>query len=123
MVLPAGLDVGRYVLLFILRFPVTARVQQRHIAHDSPHFFLPAVLLLCLIPTCGSRMMSSHRCIRVLGDLALVLAVIAYQVSAKTFLSVWGFFAAVLSLLVHLHFSGPTQARRDADRVTQQAPA
>ena len=46
------------------------------------------------------------------GVLTFVLAVAAYQVSVKTFVSVWCFFAAVLSLLVYAHFSGPMQACR-----------
>jgi len=46
--------------------------------------------------------------------LAFVLAIAAYEVSVKTFVSVWCFFAAVLSLLVYVHFSGPMQACRPA---------
>ena len=41
-----------------------------------------------------------------------VLAIAAYQVSAQTFVSVCCFFAAILSLLVLIHFSGPMQACR-----------
>jgi hypothetical protein len=60
------------------------------------------------------RPLSSHRCVNVFGVLAFALAIAAYEVSVKTFVSVWCFFAAVLSLLVYLHFSGPMQACRRA---------
>lgn len=112
--LALGLGVGVYLLYFIVRFPVTARVYNRSIFYDSPHFFIGAVLVVYFLATCVSGLFSSHRCINVFGVLAFVLAVAAYQVSVKTFVSVWCFFAAVLSLLVYVHFSGPMQACRPA---------
>lgn len=107
-----GLAAGLYLLYFILRFPVTAHVHGRSIVYESPHFYILAVLVLYLLATCVSGLFSSHRCINIFGVLAFILAVAAYQVSATTFVSVWCFFAAVLSLLVYVHFSGPMQACR-----------
>jgi hypothetical protein len=109
-----GLGVGIYLLYFIVRFPVTARIYQQSIFYDSPHFFIGGVLVAYFLATCISGLFSSHRCINVFGVLAFVLAVAAYQVSVKTFVSVWCFFAAVLSLLIYIHFSGPMQACRPA---------
>ncbi len=107
-----GAGVGLYLLYFIVRYPVTARVEGRSIFYDSPHFFIAGVLVVYLLATCVSGLFSSHRCVNVFGVLAFVLAIAAYQVSVKTFVSVWCFFAAVLSLLVYIHFSGPMQACR-----------
>ncbi len=107
-----GLSVGLYLLFFIVRFPVTARVRGDSVAYDSPHFYLAAVLVGYLTATCISGLFSSHWCIKVFGVLAFVLAVVAAVVSIKTFVSVWCFYAAVLSLLVYVHFSGPMQACR-----------
>ena len=109
-----GLGVGLYLLYFIVRFPVTARIYNRSIFYDSPHFFIGGVLVVYFLATCVSGLFSSHRCINVFGVLAFVLAIAAYEVSVKTFVSVWCFFAAVLSLLVYVHFSGPMQACRPA---------
>ena len=109
-----GLAVGLYLLYFIVRFPVTASIYRRSIFYDSPHFFIGGVLAVYFLATCVSGLFSSHRCINVFGILAFVLAVAAYEVSVKTFVSVWCFFAAVLSLLVYVHFSGPMQACRPA---------
>lgn len=119
-----GLVVGVYLLYFIIRFPVTASVQGRSIFYDSPHFFIGVVLALYLLATCVSGLFSSHRCISIFGALAFVLAIAAYQVSVRTFVSVWCFFAAVLSLLVLVHFSGPMQACRPmlAGRPTPAEP-
>lgn len=109
-----GFAVGLYLLYIVVRFPVTASVEGRSIFYDSPHFFIGVVLVSYLLATCVSGLFSSHRCINAFGVMTFVLAVAAYQVSAKTFVSVWCFFAAVLSLLIYAHFSGPMQACRPA---------
>ncbi len=107
-----GLAVGLYLLFFLIRFPVTAHVHGQSIFYDSSHFFILGVLVIYLLATCASGMFSSHRCINAFGLSAFVLAIAAYQVSVATFVTVWCFFAAVLSLLVYAHFSGPMQACR-----------
>lgn len=55
-----------------------------------------------------------YLCINVFGVLAFVLAVAAYLIAVRTFVSVWCFFAAVLSGLILLHFSGSMLASRQA---------
>lgn len=112
--LALGVGVGVYLLYFIIRLPVTARIYNRSIFYDSPHFFIGGVLVVYFLATCVSGMFSSHRCINIFGVLAFVLAIAAYEVSVRTFVSVWCFFAAVLSLLIYVHFSGPMQACRPA---------
>jgi hypothetical protein len=117
-----GLAVGLYLFYFIIRFPVTAHIHRHSIMYDSPHFYIGAVLVGYLLATCASGLFSSHWCINVFGVLAFVLAIVAYQVSAATFVSVWCFYAAVLSLLVYTHFSGPMQAcRTDVARERQRS--
>jgi len=109
-----GLGVGLYLLYFIVRFPVSAHIHNNSISYDSPHFYILAVVVAYLSATCVSGLFSSHRCINIFGVLAFTLAVVAYEISATTFVSVWCFYAAVLSLLVYVHFSGPMQACRPA---------
>ena len=118
-----GLGVGLYLLYFILRFPVTAQIQNRSIFYDSPHFFIAVVLVVYFLATCVSCLFSSHGCVNAFGALAFVLAIAAYQVSTRTFVSVWCFFAAVLSLLVYVHFSGPMQRSRLARASSDSARA
>ena len=107
-----GLAVGLYLLYFLLRFPVTAHAHGRSITYDSPHFYIVAVLAVYLLATCVSGLFSTHRCINVFGVLAFTLAIAAYRVSVTTFVSVWCFYAAILSLVIYVHFSGPMQACR-----------
>lgn len=107
-----GLSVGLYLLFFLVRFPVTASVSGHSISYDSPHFYTAVVLAVYLLATCISGLLSSHWCINVFGVLAFTLAIAAAVVSITTFVSVWCFYAAILSLLIYLHFSGPMQACR-----------
>jgi hypothetical protein len=112
--LTLGLGVGFYLLYFILRFPVTVRVHGRSLSYDSPHLYLAAALVIYLLATCVSGLFSSHRCINIFGVLAFVLAIAARLVSVTTFVSVWCFYAAVLSSLLYIHFSAAMQACRPA---------
>lgn len=107
-----GLAVGLFLLYSLVRFPVAAHVHGRSITYDSPHFYIIGVMVIYLLATCVSGLFSTHRCINAFGVLAFILAIAAYQVSVTTFVSVWCFYAAILSLLVYLHFSGPMQACR-----------
>lgn len=107
-----GVAVGLYLLYFLIRFPVTAHVHGRSLTYDSPHFYIIGVIVIYLLATCLSGLFSTHRCINAFGVLAFILAIAAYQVSVVTFVSVWCFYAAILSLLVYAHFNGPMQSCR-----------
>lgn len=100
-----GLAVGLYLLFFLVRFGITAQIHGQSIFYDSPHFYIEGVLVIYLLATCVSGLFSSHRCINYFGVLAFVLAIAAALVSIHTFVSVWCFFAAVLSALIYLHFT------------------
>lgn len=117
-----GLGVGLYLLYFLVRFPVTAHVHERSISYVSPHFYIAVVLAIYLLATCITGLFSSHKCIKIFGVLAFVLAIAAAVVSITTFVSVWCFFAAVLSLLILVHFLGPMQAGRTARRQSAREP-
>ena len=100
----AGTVVGLYLLYNIVQFPVTSRVLGKHIAYDSPHFYLVEVMLLYLTATCASSLFSSHRVIQVFGALSLATFLAAYAIHVATFFSVWCFFAAILSFIIYLYF-------------------
>lgn len=99
----AGLAVGLYLLYFLVTRPVVAAVVGRHIEYVSPHFYLAPVIVLYLAATCVSTFFSSHRFVNMFGVLALLSFVAAYVVYAHALVSVWCFFAALLSILMYLH--------------------
>lgn len=99
----AGLAVGLYLLYSIIVRPISAEVIGRHIVYVSPHFLLVPVMVLYVAATCVSGLFSSHRFINLFGILAFVAFVVSYLIHARALVSIWCFFAAVLSLLVYLH--------------------
>jgi len=99
----AGAAVGGFLLYGMIVNPIVARPIGQHIDYDSPHFYVAAVLALYLAATTVSQMLSSHRWIRWFGALALISAALAYVIYAQWFISVWCFFAALLSGVVYLH--------------------
>lgn len=106
----AGLAVGLYLLYFLVTAPVTSRVLGQHIVYESPHFYIAWVAVLYGASTCLSSMLSSHRPIQIFGVLALVTFLAAYAIHVATLVSVWCFFAAILSFLVYFYFRSARHA-------------
>jgi len=98
-----GLAVGLYLLYFIVTSPVIARVIGNHIVYVSPHFSGIPIMIFYLAATCFSCFFSSHGFVRLFGVLALVAFIAAYIVQVVAMVSIWCFFAAILSLLIYLH--------------------
>ena len=101
----AGVAVGAYLLYMLIAFPVIAQPTGRHIEYVSPHFFAATVMTLYLVSTAVSPVLSRHRLVQVFGVAALLSFVAAYYFFATWFISVWCFFAALMSVVVWLHFS------------------
>lgn len=103
--LAAGAAAGLYLLLNMFRFPIVSQAIGGHIEYASPHFFILAVMGGYLAGTCLSMLLSSFTMVRVFGIAALLSFFAVYAVYTKWFISVWCFFAGVLSVIVALHFS------------------
>jgi hypothetical protein len=100
----AGVAVGAYLLYFLVALPIVSRPVGQHIEYLSPHFFAAAAITLYLMSTTFSPLLSTHRTVTVFGVLALVSFAAAYYFYATWFISVWCFFAALMSAVVYLHF-------------------
>ena len=100
----AGVAVGAYLLYVLVAFPVVSRTIGQHVEYVSPHFFAAAVITLYLLSTAFSPILSTHRMVKVFGVLALSSFALAYASYATWFISVWCFFAALLSAVVYLQF-------------------
>ena len=101
----AGSAVGAYLLYVLVAFPVVSRPTGRHVEYDSPHFFAAAVMTLYLVSTTVSPLLSTLRGVKVFGMLALLSFGAAYYFYATWFISVWCFFAALLSVVICFHFA------------------
>ena len=99
----AGLAVGLYLLYYIVATPMVAEIVGRHIVYDSPHFYLIPVMIVYLAATCVSCLFSSHGFVKLFGGLMFASFIAAYLVHVMALVSVWCFFAAILSLLIYVH--------------------
>ena len=99
-----GVAVGGYLLYVLLAYPVVSRPTSQHIEYISPHFFAGMVMALYLLSTAISPMLSTHRVVKVFGFLALLSFAAVYYFYATWFISVWCFFAALLSAVIYFHF-------------------
>ncbi|HQR57216.1 MAG TPA: hypothetical protein PLW72_14610, partial [Burkholderiaceae bacterium] len=115
----AGSAVGLYLLAALFTLPIVATVTGRHIAYESPHFYALAAMSLYLVGTCASLMFSSHMRVVAFGVAAFVSAVAAWAFYATWFISVWCFFAGVLSVIVFLYFADPRRAARVSGAVPE----
>lgn len=106
-----GLGVGSYLLYNLVALPLTA-VAAANIVYVSPHFFKVPVMLLYIAATCVSGFFSSSGTVRLFGALALVLFLLAYGFFTVALISVWCFFAAVLSVIIYTHFTFTPGAMR-----------
>ena len=114
----AGAVAGLYLAYFWLMDPTTSVVVEDHVLYVSPHFFIGPILALYIAGTCGSPLASSHPSVRWFGLAASASLAAAYIFYAYWFISVWCFFAAIISVTVLLHFRrrqfALTEARRPA---------
>ena len=100
----AGAAVGLYLLYFLVTLPIVAQVEGRHIDYVSPHFYVVAVMVLYVLGTCISSVFSSHVWVRLFGIMSFLSFGAAGLFYKMWFISVWCFFAAVLSSIVLLYF-------------------
>jgi hypothetical protein len=98
-----GIAVAAYLLYFIVRYPITSEIRE-HVVYVFPHFHIPPVLALYIAATCVGALFSSQRIVNLFGALAFVLFVVAFWFYYVAFFSVWCFFAAILSVMIFLHF-------------------
>lgn len=101
----AGAAVGLYLLYFLVTEPIVSEVVGSHISYQSPHFYIVAVMVLYVLATCVSSFVSSCKTIRWFGAATFVALLAAGAFYRFWFISVWCFFAAILSVIVLVHFS------------------
>lgn len=112
----AGFAVGAYLLYIMITFPVISRPNGQHIEYVSPHFYAGMVMTLYLLSTAISPMLSAYRIVKVFGYLALLSFAAVYYFYATWFISVWCFFASLLSAAIYLHFVLQKRERSQPDQ-------
>ena len=100
-----GFLVGAYLMYALVVLPIVSRPTGQHIEYVAPHFFAATVMSLYLLSTTVSPVFSTYRTVQVFGALALLSFGAVYYFYAVWFISVWCFFAAILSGIINLHFA------------------
>jgi hypothetical protein len=100
-----GTVVGLYLFYTLFAFPITSRVENHHIVYFSPHFYIYTVMGFYVAATCVSSMFSSHKMIKIFGVMALAAFIISYLFYKMFFISVWCFFAAIMSIIIYGYFN------------------
>lgn len=99
----AGAAVALFLLYNLLTLPIVAQVVGRHIIYVSPHFFVAGVMIAYVLGTCISSIFSSHRTVQLFGVVALGSFLAAGAFYTVWLISVWCFFAAILSSIILLY--------------------
>ena len=105
-----GLTVGLYLLYSHASSPVTSEIVSRHVVYNNSHFYEFVVMIFYFIATIVSCLFSSKKIINMFGVLAFLSAMTTYWFYSQAFVSVWCFFAAVLSFIVCIYFFKPRNA-------------
>jgi hypothetical protein len=99
-----GAAVGLYLFYFLLVDPTTARGTSGHVDYISPHFYIAPVLAAYVLATCASALLSSHRAVQWFGVAASLSLAAAAAFYRMWFISIWCFFAAIISVVVLAYF-------------------
>lgn len=110
--LAIGVVVGSYLLLAMVIFGITSRPTGQHIEYVAPHFFGMATMSAYLLATTMTPVLSTHRMVKLFGILAFLSFASAYYFYTTWFISVWCFFAALLSMLILAHFYWRASTRK-----------
>ena len=81
----------------------------------SPHFFAAVVMSSYLLSTTVSPLLSMHRTVNAFGVLTLLSFGAVYYFYATWFISVWCFFAALLSAIIYFQLVSPRPVRYTLD--------
>lgn len=98
-----GLAVALYLLFFILNNPAISQVVNKSIIYTMPAQYGVLLVGMYLVATCVSCLFSSHRIINIFGVLIGISFALTYYFYTASYVSVWCFFSAVLSVVVYVY--------------------
>ena len=120
-----GAVVAGVLMYAVVRGPVEAVIEGHHIAYAVDLWHGGLVVGLYVIATCGSLLVSSHREIRWLGGVNLVVLVVLAWADQRAFISLWCAWASVTSVLIAIWLRADERvgrSRRDVVRHPSPSP-
>jgi hypothetical protein len=99
-----GVGVSAWLMYNTVVSGIFSRVSGQHIEYVARHAFAIPATTAYALSTCMSLLLSTHVAVKVFGMLAFLALIAAETFYATWFVSVWCYFAAVMSAIVLLHF-------------------
>jgi hypothetical protein len=93
-----------YLLYFLIAEPSKAHIVNQSIVYDFRHVYDLLYVAPYVVVTTVSGMISSHKILNLFGITTLVAFFITQWFYNVNFISVWCFFAAILSMFILAHF-------------------
>lgn len=115
MVLPflaLGAALTAYELFALLHFHTSIYVQGHSVVYRNAGTHSTLIAVLYVIATCGALFFSGYRSIIALGAVNLAGVFLVLAIKQYAFTSVWCAYAAIVSVLIYVHFA----RRRAAER-------
>ncbi len=97
-----GIVVSAYFLYYLFIEPVTAIIVDKCIAYVSQHFSRTFFLSPYTLATSLSCLFSRYRLVNLFGITTFIAGVITVWFYDQAFISVWCFFAAILSVIIFM---------------------
>ena len=114
-----GIALSAWLLGAIVADGIDSHAVGKHIEYDTGHVFSHGTAMVYGLATVVSLLISSSPTVRLFGALSLVSGVAAYWLYSTWFVSVWCYFAALLSVVVLLHFKVRWKATLPASAVAR----
>ncbi len=104
-----GAVVALALMYAVVRGPVDARIQERHIEYSVDLWSGGLLVALYVLATCAPAVLSKYRHVRWFGIGNILVAATLAWISQTAFISLWCLWAAVTSLaiVVHLRLAHP----------------
>jgi len=107
-----GLAVAAALAIGIFGGPIRAEVEGHHVAYEVDAVSRGGLLtLLYVVATCGALLACSYREIAAIGVLNLVAVPILMWLTVSGFVSLWCFWAAIVSIVIALHLRRVAEMR------------
>ena len=98
-----GAVVSAVLMVAVVRGPVVATIQGRHIDYFVDLWHGGVAVALYVVATCGPMLRSRHQHVQWFGAANLVAAVVLGYLSKSSFISLWCLWAAVTSVAIVVH--------------------
>jgi len=100
-----GVATGSYLLYLISATPINVAIVNQSMSYGLVYPYQNLLILGYFLATCASGLFSSHRLINIFGLMVALTGIAAYNFYLTSFISVWCFFATIVSVLIYVYLN------------------